>query len=45
MMRKERTTEINDRQVEVLRRDVSFLGALLGEVLREQGGNALFDTV
>jgi len=28
-----------------LRRDVSFLGALLGEVLREQGGDELFDTV
>jgi len=30
---------------DALRRDVSFLGALLGEVLREQGGDALFDTV
>ena len=30
---------------EALRREVSFLGALLGEVLREQGGDALFDTV
>jgi phosphoenolpyruvate carboxylase len=35
----------DDRQVEDLRRDVSFLGALLGDVLREQGGDALFDTV
>ncbi len=35
----------HDRQVEDLRRDVSFLGALLGEVLREQGGHELFDTV
>ena len=38
-------TSRDDRQVEDLRRDVSFLGALLGEVLREQGGDALFDTV
>jgi len=30
---------------DALRRDVSFLGALLGEVLREQGGDALFDRV
>ena len=28
-----------------LRRDVSFLGALLGDVLREQGGDELFDVV
>jgi phosphoenolpyruvate carboxylase len=28
-----------------LRRDVSFLGSMLGDVLREQGGRALFDTV
>ena len=28
-----------------LRRDVSFLGALLGDVLREQGGDELFDIV
>ncbi|MCL1593227.1 MAG: phosphoenolpyruvate carboxylase, partial [Actinomycetia bacterium] len=30
---------------DALRRDVSFLGALLGDVLREQGGDTLFDTV
>src|ERR1051325_5046850 len=28
-----------------LRRDVRSLGVLLGRVLKEQGGNALFDTV
>ena len=39
------STDSDDRQVEDLRRDVSFLGALLGDVLREQGGDALFDTV
>jgi phosphoenolpyruvate carboxylase len=39
------TTGGDDRQVEELRRDVRFLGALLGEVLREQGGDALFGTV
>ncbi|MFV2074126.1 MAG: phosphoenolpyruvate carboxylase, partial [Thermoanaerobaculales bacterium] len=30
---------------DALRRDVSFLGGLLGEVLREQGGEALYETV
>jgi len=40
-------TPFDDRSSDsdALRRDVSFLGALLGEVLREQGGDALFDTV
>jgi phosphoenolpyruvate carboxylase len=38
-------TARDDRQVEDLRRDVSFLGALLGEVLREQGGDEFFGTV
>jgi phosphoenolpyruvate carboxylase len=40
-------TTLDDRSGDggALRRDVSFLGALLGEVLREQGGDELFDTV
>ncbi len=43
-------TESTERKPEVsdsgdLRRDVSFLGAMLGDVLREQGGKALFDIV
>ena len=36
---------ITTAQGEELARDVRFLGGVLGEVLREQGGNALFDTV
>src|SRR5579884_438913 len=35
----------SDRTIESLARDVSFLGRVLGDVLREQGGNALFDAV
>ena len=31
--------------IERLRADVDVLGSLLGDVLREQGGNALFETV
>ncbi|HSO21716.1 MAG TPA: phosphoenolpyruvate carboxylase, partial [Chondromyces sp.] len=42
--------QIDDRNPEAgssdaLRRDVSFLGAMLGEVLTEQGGRELFDIV
>lgn len=36
-----RASEVDRR----LRRDISFLGELLGEVLREQGGDELFDMV
>lgn len=34
-----------DSSTDALRRDVSYLGAMLGEVLIEQGGRALFDVV
>jgi len=34
-----------DSGTEALRRDVSFLGAMLGEVLREQDGDELFEIV
>lgn len=34
-----------DDSVDALARDVSFLGRMLGDVLREQGGTELFDTV
>jgi phosphoenolpyruvate carboxylase len=34
-----------DQNMESLARDVSFLGRVLGNVLREQGGDALFDAV
>src|SRR5947209_2773384 len=34
-----------DRSMEELARDVSFLGSVLGDVLREQGGDELFDAV
>src|SRR5947209_17069799 len=34
-----------DDTSEALARDVSFLGRILGDVLREQGGTALFDAV
>lgn len=38
-------TRSTDRSMEELSRDVSFLGSVLGDVLREQGGDALFDAV
>src|SRR5690348_13815952 len=34
-----------ERSMEELARDVSFLGRVLGDVLREQGGDELFDAV
>jgi phosphoenolpyruvate carboxylase len=35
----------SDDGMEALGRDVSFLGRVLGDVLREQGGDELFDAV
>ena len=38
-------TLLFDDSADALSRDVSFLGRMLGDVLREQGGEALFDAV